>query len=52
MPVANHQGLCAKLEGECPVEPWNLAVWLPLLLGLGLVTMGLLFAFVLGCDKV
>jgi hypothetical protein len=30
----------------------NLAIWLPALLLLGLVTMGLLFAFVFGCDKV
>jgi hypothetical protein len=30
----------------------NLAIWLPALLVLGLVTMGLLFAFVYGCEKV
>jgi len=30
----------------------NLAIWLPALLLLGLLTMGLMFAFVLGCDKV
>ena len=33
-------------------EPWNLEIWLPALLGLGLVTMGLFFAFAAGCDKV
>jgi hypothetical protein len=30
----------------------NLAIWLPALLVLGLVTMGLLYAFVYGCEKV
>jgi len=30
----------------------NLAIWLPALLMLGLLTMGLLFAFVVGCEKV
>ena len=30
----------------------NLAVWLPALFLLGLATMGLMFAFVVGCDKV
>jgi hypothetical protein len=30
----------------------NLAVWLPILFFLGLAAMGLLFAFVLGCEKV
>jgi hypothetical protein len=30
----------------------NLTVWLPALLLLGLATMGLMFAFVSGCEKV
>ena len=30
----------------------NLAIWLPALLMLGLVIMGLLLAFVYGCEKV
>jgi hypothetical protein len=30
----------------------NLAVWIPLMVFLGLATMGLMFAFVAGCDKV
>jgi hypothetical protein len=34
------------------MEPFNLAVWLPALFGLGLATMGLMFAFVAACDKV
>jgi hypothetical protein len=34
------------------MEAWNLTVWLPALLLLGLVTMGLLFAFVAACDRV
>jgi hypothetical protein len=34
------------------MEPFNLAVWLPGLFLLGLVTMALLFAFVIGCEKV
>ena len=34
------------------MEPFDLAVWLPGLFLLGLVTMALLFAFVVGCEKV
>ncbi len=30
----------------------NLAVWLPALFSLGLVTMALMFAFLTGCEKV
>jgi hypothetical protein len=30
----------------------NLAFWIPFLIGLGLVALGLMFAFVLGCEKV
>jgi hypothetical protein len=30
----------------------NLAIWLPALFALGLAVMGLMFAFVIGCDKV
>jgi hypothetical protein len=30
----------------------NIAVWLPALFLLGLATMGLLFAFASGCEKV
>lgn len=30
----------------------NLVLWIPALVVLGLVTMGLLFAFVIGCEKV
>jgi hypothetical protein len=30
----------------------NLAIWLPALLVLGLATMGLMVAFVFGCEKV
>jgi hypothetical protein len=30
----------------------NLELWIPLTVALGLVTMGLMFAFVVGCDKV
>jgi hypothetical protein len=30
----------------------NLAVWLPLLFGVGLVSMGLMFAFLVACDRV
>jgi hypothetical protein len=34
------------------MEPFNLALWLPALFLLGVVTMALLFAFVIGCEKV
>jgi hypothetical protein len=34
------------------MEPMNLAVWLPALGVLGLALIGLMFAFVLACDKV
>lgn len=30
----------------------NLTVWLPAMFLLGLTTLGLMFAFVTGCDKV
>lgn len=30
----------------------NLAIWIPIVVILGLVTLGLMFAFVKGCDKV
>ena len=30
----------------------NLALWLPALFVLGLATLGLMFAFLLGCEKV
>jgi hypothetical protein len=30
----------------------NLVVWIPAMVILGLATMGLMFAFVVGCDKV
>jgi hypothetical protein len=34
------------------MEPFNLVVWLPVLFVLGLVAMGLLFAFVVACGRV
>jgi hypothetical protein len=34
------------------MEPFNLVTWLPGLFLLGLLTMGLMFAFVVACDKV
>jgi hypothetical protein len=30
----------------------NLTIWIPALVLLGLVTLGLMFAFIVGCDKV
>lgn len=30
----------------------NLSLWLPAMLGLGLATMALMFAFLQACDKV
>jgi hypothetical protein len=30
----------------------ELTTWIPAMIILGLVTMGLMFAFVVGCDKV
>lgn len=30
----------------------NLTLWIPLLIGLGLLTMGLMFAFLYGCERV
>jgi hypothetical protein len=33
-------------------EPMNLELWIPITVILGLVTMGLMFAFVVACDKV
>jgi hypothetical protein len=34
------------------MEPQNLSVGLPALLMLGLAVLGLMFAFVVGCEKV
>jgi hypothetical protein len=34
------------------VTAWNLSVWLPAMLLLGLVVLGALLAFVGACDKV
>jgi hypothetical protein len=34
------------------VEPTNLATWLPALFLLGLALLGLMFAFVIACEKV
>jgi hypothetical protein len=34
------------------MEPFNLTIWLPALFLLGVVMMALLFAFVVGCEKV
>ena len=34
------------------MEPFNLSIWLPALFILGLAGMGLMFAFVLGCERV
>jgi hypothetical protein len=34
------------------MQPFDLATWLPGLFLLGLATMALLFAFVVGCEKV
>lgn len=30
----------------------DLTIWIPLMVFLGLVTLGLMFAFVIACDKV
>ena len=30
----------------------NLAIWIPAMVVLGLATLGLMFAFVIGCEKV
>lgn len=30
----------------------DLTIWIPGLMGLGLLTLGLMFLFVIGCDKV
>jgi hypothetical protein len=38
-----------KTEGATDME---LEIWIPALFVLGLAVMALLFAFVLGCDKV
>jgi hypothetical protein len=33
-------------------ETMNLEIWIPITVILGLATMGLMFAFVIACDKV
>ena len=39
-------------EGVHEMEPFDLSIWLPALFGLGLVVMGLMFAFTAACNKV
>jgi hypothetical protein len=34
------------------LTPWNLQVWLPAFFLLGLIVMGLMFAFIAACDKI
>jgi hypothetical protein len=34
------------------MEPMDLTLWLPALAALGLITLGLLTAFITACDKV
>jgi hypothetical protein len=34
------------------MEPLNLTIWLPGMFVLGLAVMGLMFAFVVACEKV
>ncbi len=34
------------------MEPMNLAIWLPALFLLGLVLLGVMFAFIRACEKV
>ena len=34
------------------MQPFDLTVWLPALFLLGVLVMGLMFAFVVACDKV
>ena len=46
-----HSAFCAFLE-IAEALAMDLAFWLPLLFALGLVTMGLLFAFVVACEHV
>jgi hypothetical protein len=38
--------------GSRAMEAMDLTVWLPSLFFLGLIGMGLMFAFVAGCDRV
>ena len=45
-----HQRFRLKLEKEN--RPVDLATWLPSMLFLGLVGLGLMFAFVIACEKV
>jgi hypothetical protein len=39
-------------EMNMDLTPWNLQIWLPAFFVLGLAAMGLLFAFIAGCEKV
>jgi hypothetical protein len=32
--------------------PMNLTLWIPAMIGLGLITLALMFAFVAACEKV
>jgi hypothetical protein len=39
-------------EALMEIAPWDLGVWLPLMLLLGLAVMAALLAFVFACEKV
>lgn len=41
-----------RLTQETENRTMNLEIWIPGLVLLGLVTMSLMFAFVIGCEKV
>jgi hypothetical protein len=46
-------GKCSTEEGRIvELTAWNLNVWLPAMLLLGLVILGALLAFVAACDRV
>jgi hypothetical protein len=52
MPACLLRETDSPLTPDYEVAPMNLAFWIPLLFGLGLVALGLMFAFVIACDKV
>jgi len=34
------------------MEPFNLIVWMPAMIILGLASLGLMFAFIKGCERI
>lgn len=56
-PVDTNPGIAiayviARQHPTCGMKDMDLTMWIPAMVALGLVTLGLMFLFVIACDKV